>query len=134
MKTNKNLFIFQQLLMIALFCYFILIEDGFIYRLSWRPSFAFALAFFHIGTLSSLFLTILSKDLSKEKEELLFCFNIFVYNSTLTLFLYHNCQVKTNQLIQNYFFGLLFLSYSLIMLFQTYSAYLIFKSIKNKNE
>ena len=132
MTKNKILSISQQLLLIALFCYFILIDECFIYRLNWRPSFAFALAFFHIGTLTSLYLTAFSKDFSKEKEDLIFCFNMFVYTGSLALFYYHNCLVETNNLIQNYLFGLLMLSYSLILLFQTYSEYQNLKSIKKQ--
>ena len=123
MKTRKLKFTLQQILMILIINYLILVDEGFIYKTHWLPSFAFAILFFHLGTFSALYATLTSKTFTEEKEQFILNFNFFIYLSFLGLLLYHNCQVATNKLIFNYCFGLFTLTYSIIFLFETYSSY-----------
>ncbi len=137
MKRNKILFLLQQILIIASYCYIILYDEGFIFRESMKPTLIFAMAFFHTGTISSFYVTIVSVDFSKQKEEFLFNFNMFIYSGTMTLLMYHNCQMLTTQLIVYYFFGLFTLCYTLYFLLETYNSYIIYKStqiINPKNQ
>ena len=128
MNRNKIFSLAYQVLSITGVCYFVLFDAGFIYRTHWLPSFIFAMAFFHVGTFISLYVTIMSKELSKEKEELIYNFSFFVFCGFITLLLYHNCQIVTNQFIINYLFGLFLSVYSIIFLFKIYYSYLIYKS------
>ena len=123
MKTKKIKFISEQILFILLFNYLIVIDSGFIYKTHWLPTFVFALLFFHAGTFATLYATITSKAFSKEKEQLLFNFNLFIYLSFIGLLLYYNCQVATNNLVINYCLGLYMLVNAIIFLFETYSSY-----------
>ena len=123
MKRKKAFFIIEQILIILITNYLILIESGFIYKTHWLSTFAFAIVFFHLGTFMSLYATITAKTLTKEKEQFIFNFNFFVYISFLGLLLYHNCHVATNDLVINYFFCLYMLAISIIFLFEMYSSY-----------
>jgi hypothetical protein len=123
MKRKKTSLIIEQILIILLINYLILIESGFIYKTHWLPTFAFAIVFFHLGTFTSLYATITAKTFTKEKEQFIFNFNFFVYLSFLGLILYHNCNVATNDLVINFCFGLYMLANSIIFLFETYFSY-----------
>lgn len=123
MKHKKAFFILEQILLMFAINYLFLFEDGFIYKTHWLPSFAFAIVFFHLGTFMSLYATITSKTFTKEKEQLIFNFNFFIYLSFIGLLLYHNCQVATNNLAINYYFGLYMLANAIIFLFETHSSY-----------
>ncbi len=123
MKRKKVSFIIEQVLFILFINCLFLIEDDFIYKTHWLPSFAFATVFFHLGTFMSLYVTITSKTFTKEKEQVIFNFNFFIYLSFIGLLLYHNCLVATNTLAINYFFGLYMLANSIIFLFETFSSY-----------
>jgi hypothetical protein len=96
MKRKKAFFILEQILLILFINCLFLIEDDFIYKTHWLPSFAFAIVFFHLGTFMSLYATITSKTFTKEKEQVIFNFNFFIYLSFIGLLLYHNCLVATN--------------------------------------
>lgn len=119
----KTKFIIEQILFILLINYLILIDSGFIYKTHWLPTFAFAMVFFHAGTFLSLYATITSKVFTKEKEQLLFSFNFFIYLIFIGLLLYHNCQVKTNELMLNYGLGLYMLINAIIFLFEIKASY-----------
>jgi hypothetical protein len=123
MKTKKTQSIIFQVLIILCINYLILIDEGFIFKTQWKPTFIFALAFFHLGTFSSLYATFISKILSKEKEAFIFNFNMFFYLSFVGLLLYNNCQVQTHNLMGNYSIGLLMLFISIIFLFETVDSY-----------
>ncbi|MCF8423842.1 MAG: hypothetical protein K9H41_05825 [Bacteroidia bacterium] len=123
MKRKKAFFIIEQIVIILLINYLILIESGFIYKTHWLSTFAFAIIFFHLGTFMSLYATITAKIFTKEKEQFIFNFNFFVYLSFLGLILYHNCHVATNDLVINYCFGLYMLANAIIFLFETYFSY-----------
>ena len=137
MKKNKILFLLEQILIMATFCYVILFDEGFIFRESMKPTLIFAMAFFHTGTFLSFYATIQSVDITKQKEEFLFNFNMLIYSGTITLLMYHNCQMLTTQLIVYYFFGLFTLFFTLYFLLETYHSYIIYKStqlINPKNQ
>lgn len=123
MKTKKTQSLIFQVLIILCINYLILIDEGFIFKTQWKPTFIFALAFFHLGTFSSLYATFISKTLSKEKEAFIFNFNMFFYLSFVGLLLYYNCQVQTNNLMGNYSIGLFMLFISIIFLFETVDSY-----------
>jgi len=139
MKRNKILFLLQQILIMATYCYVILYGDGegFIFRESMKPTLIFAMAFFHTGTFSSFYATLISLDFSEQKEEVLFNFNMFIYSGTITLLMYHNCQMQTTQLFVYYCFGLFTLFYTLHFFMEAYKNYIIYKSsqlINPKNQ
>ena len=123
MKKQKVKFIIAQLLFILIINYLILIDSGFIFKTHWRPTFIFALTYYHVGTFITLYATFISKTLSKEKEDFLFTFNMFFYTSFIGLCLYHNCQVEPNDLVTNYTFGLIALFISITLLFETIASY-----------
>jgi hypothetical protein len=123
MKRKKAFFIIEQIVIILLINYLILIESGFIYKTHWLSTFAFAIIFFHLGTFMSLYATITAKIFTKEKEQFIFNFNFFVYLSFLGLILYHNCHVATNDLVINYCCCLYMLANAIIFLFETYFSY-----------
>ncbi len=127
MKTQKTKFIILQVLAILTINYLILIDEGFIFKTHWKPTFIFALTFFHLGVFSSLYATIISKSISSEKENFLFNFNMFFYLSFVGLLLYHNCQVQSNNLISYYGIGLFMLFNSIVVLFETFESYKKYK-------
>ena len=123
MKTNKIKFILVQLLFIVFINYMLLINDGFIFKTHWKPTFIFALTYYHIGTFITLYATLISKNLSSEKENFLFNFNMFFYISFIGLLLYHNCHIESNNLMENYTYGLIILFMSITILFETIASY-----------
>ena len=123
MKKQKVKFIIAQLLFILIINYLILIDSGFIFKTHWKPTFIFALTYYHLGTFITLYATLISKNLSKEKEDFLFNFNMFFYTSFIGLLLYHNCQIESNNLVTNYSYGLFILFISVILLSETFSSY-----------
>ncbi len=127
MKKQKVKFIITQLLFILIINYLILIDSGFIFKTHWRPTFIFALTYYHIGTFIILYATFISKPLLKEKEDFLFTFNMFFSTSFIGLLLYHNCQVEPNDLVTNYTFGLFILFISITLLFETVASYKTYK-------
>ena len=136
MKTRKIKFMIEQVFFILLMNYLFVIKSGFIYKSYWLPTFAIATLFFHTGTFVTLYTTIVSKTLTKEKERLLFNFNILIYSSYLGLLFLHNCQVESGSLILNYCFGLYMLINVTVILFETYSSYIKYistKIINNQN-
>jgi hypothetical protein len=54
MKKQKVKFIITQLLFILIINYLILIDSGFIFKTHWRPTFIFALTYYHVGTFITL--------------------------------------------------------------------------------
>ena len=136
MKTKKTQSIIFQILIILSINYLILIVEGFIFKTHWAPNFIFTLAFFHFGTFSSLYATLISIILSKEKEEFIFNFNMFFYISFVGLLFYHNCLIQTDTLMVNYIIGLFMLFMSIIFLFETVNSYKKYNSsliINTKN-
>lgn len=123
MKTKKVKFIIAQILFILLINYLILIDEGFIYKTHWLPTFAFAILFFHVGAFSTIYLAITSKLFTNEKEQFLFDFSAFIYLTFIGLLLYHNCQVKTSDLLINYCLGLYILMNAVYFLFETHNSY-----------
>lgn len=123
MKRKKAFFILEQILFIIAINYLFLVEDGFIYKTHWLPSFVFAMVFFHLGTFMSLYATITSTVLTKENKQLIHDFNFFVYISFIGLLCFHNCLVNSGNLILNYCLGTYLLMNSIIFLFETYSSY-----------
>lgn len=129
MNLKKYTFIFEQIIFILLVNYLILIQEQFIFKTHWLPTFAFALLFFHVGTFSTLYVTITSKEWSREKEELLFDCNIFIYLTFVGLLLYHNCHVKTSNLPMYYAMGIYILINAILFLFETLKSYKKYRSI-----
>lgn len=128
MKTKKYRFIIEQVLFILFINYLVLFYEGFIYKTHWKSTFIFAMAFFHMGTFGSLYATIISKPLSSEKKEVLFNFNFFIYTGFISLMIYHNCQITSNNLASQYCFGLYMLIFVVAFLVETYRAYKKYKS------
>jgi hypothetical protein len=133
MKHKKTFFILEQIIMIAITNYIILFESNFIYKTHWKPTFAFALAFYHIGTFMSLYFTFKIKEFTNEKENVLFTYNMFFLLGFTTLLVYHNLHMVTDNLITTYTIGLTFLMLSIILLFETYNSYYKYKSSININ-
>jgi hypothetical protein len=128
MKTKQITFLIEQVLIILVVCFLLLIQEGFIYKASWKSTFIFSLAFFHIGTFASLYLTFVSKTWTPKKEGVFQNFNFFVYLGFISLCLYHNCLIQTDHLPFHYFFGLFTLSFSIVFLFETYFSYIKYKT------
>jgi hypothetical protein len=133
MKNKKTKFIIEQIIVIVLLNYSFLIVDGFIYKTHWLPTFAFAVLFFNAGTFTTLYATIRSKLLTKEKAQLLFDLNIFIYLSFIGLLIYHDCHVATNNMIFNYWLGIYILINVIIFLFESYSSYKNYKASLSTN-
>ena len=128
MKTTKAKFIIEQILIILLINYFLLVEEHFMERKHWLPSFVFAQIFFHLGVFASLYATIVSKHFTDEKYQLILNFNLFIYSSQLCLLFCHNCLVETNDLIWNYSFGMFMIANVTLFIFEIRSSYKKFKA------
>lgn len=131
MKPKKYKLIILQIIAIALVNYLIVFDSGFIYKTHWKPTYIFALAFFHIGTFCSLYASIRCKELTSEKREVIFNYNAFLYLSFLGLLFWHNCQVATDNLALNYGLGLTVLFMAIILLYDTYISFKAYQLSKN---
>lgn len=130
MKTKQTTFIIEQILIIVGINYLILISEGFLFKAPWQPTFSLALAFFNVGTLSSLYLTFTDKSFSILKEIFLFNFNLFIYLSFVSLLVYHNSQVRAHSNFLHTSLGLLTLFFAVVFLFETVKSYKTYKTAK----
>lgn len=130
MKSKQNTFIIEQILIILGINYLILISEGFLFKSPWQPTFSLALAFFNIGTLSSLYLTIKAKSFSIQKEIFLFNFNLVIYLSFVSLLVYHNYQVRAHSNFLHTSLGLLTFFFAVVFLFDTVASYKTYNTAK----
>jgi predicted neutral ceramidase superfamily lipid hydrolase len=130
MKTKQTTFIIEQILIIVGINYLILISEGFLFKAPWQHTFILALAFFNVGTLISLYLTITDKSFSIMKEIFLFNFNLFIYLSFVSLLIYQNSHVRPHSNFTLSFLGLLTLFFAAVFLFETVSSYNKYKTVK----
>lgn len=130
MKAKQNTFIIEQILIILGINYLILISEGFLFKSPWHPTFSLALAFFNIGTLSSLYLTIKAKSFSIQKEIFLFNFNLVIYLSFVSLLVYHNYQVRAHSNFLHTSLGLLTFFFAVVFLFDTVASYKTYNTAK----
>ena len=131
MKPKKYKLIILQIIAIILVNYLIVIDSGFIYKTHWKPTYIFALAFFHIGTFCSLYASMRCKELTTQKREVIYNYNAFVYLSFLALLFWHNCHVATDNLVFNYSLGLPILFMAVILLYDTYISFKVYQLSKN---
>ena len=130
MKTNQTTFIIEQILIIVGINYLMLISEGFLFKEHWKPTFIFALTFFNVGTLISLYLTFTDKSFSILKEIFLFNFNLVIYLSFVSLLVYHNSKVRAHVNFFHTTLGLLTLFFAVVFLFETVTSYKTFKTAK----
>ena len=123
MKTNQTTFIIEQILIIVGINYLILINEGFLFKETWQPTFSLALAFFNVGTLISLYLTFTDKSFSILKEIFLFNFNLFIYLSFVSLLICQNSHVISDSNFTISSLGLLTLFFAVVFLFETVTSY-----------
>lgn len=127
MKTSKIKFAAEQLFFILLFNYILLFDSDFIYRENLHPTILFIITFFNMGTFSSLYYTLKTKGLTKEKESVLFSYNCFIYLFFIFLCVLNNCSIKSDSLMTNCFLAICILIITVVFIFETYAAYKAFK-------
>ena len=123
MKTKQTTFIIEQILIIVGINYLMLISEGFLFKEHWKPTFIFALTFFNVGTLISLYLTFTDKSFSILKEIFLFNFNLFIYLSFVSLLICQNSHVISDSNFTISSLGLLTLFFAVVFLFETVTSY-----------
>ena len=130
MKTTQTTFIIEQILIIVGINYLILINEGFLFKETWQPTFSLALAFFNVGTLISLYLTFTDKSFSILKEIFLFNFNLFIYLSFVSLLICQNRHDRPQSNFTLSSLGLLTLFFAVVFLFETVTSYKTYNKAK----
>ena len=123
MKTKKITFIIEQVFFIVLVNYLLLFDDGLIFKRALQPDLIFALAFFHLGTFSSLYASIRSKNFSVEKENILFQLNMVFYLGFVSLLLFQKCSYESDSLAVYYGIALYLLLNTTLFLFAAGRSY-----------
>ena len=127
MSSKKRIFLFVQLIAIAVINWLILVQEGFIFRSHWPFTLCFSLFYFHAGSLLTFYVGLQSKIFSKEKANLLGSLNGFILTSFLFLLCFHNCYVKNENTLFYYFLGVFMIFVSILFLFDSRKAYLKYR-------
>lgn len=126
MKNKKIKSILEQSIFI-LGINLLLIYDGVLSFKNWSVMLTIAFSLFHAGTFLSLYHTILSKNYTQQKDELIFHYNFSVYLLMMCLFLLNRFMIAGNHLIWNYFLTLFFLFLLAGFIYNTRSSYVAYK-------
>lgn len=125
MKTRKTKSIIQQIIIILSFNFAFLVgNSNFNINSGFGSELIFILAFFHTGAFTSLYVTFESKELTKEKNVVLFKFIYFILFFSLFLVFYFKCQPKTPNVISCYILGMLTLIQSVVVAIETFKSYM----------
>lgn len=125
---KKTKFIAEQITFIALVNYLLLFNEGLIYNSYLSANITGALAFFHLGTLSTLLMTIRSKDFSTEKESLLTNVNVFFYLGFITLLLFQKFTKINDQLPLLYAIALILLFLTMNFFLESIRSYHLYRA------
>lgn len=122
MKTQKTRSIIEQVLFISIIN-FLMFKEGLLTTTHWNAGIIIAFALFHLGTFFSLYVTITSKEISTEKDKLIFNFNFSVYLVFMCALLLNNFLFASEHLLLNYFLALFFLFLSTSFISNTNDSY-----------
>ena len=132
MKTTKTKSIIVQLLIILSFNFAFLIgNSNFSINNGFGPELILILAFFHTGAFTSLYITLESKEFTKEKNVVLFKFIFFILFFSLFLVFYLKCQPKTPNALSCYLQGILTLLQSVVLAIETFKSYMRYRATIN---
>jgi thiamine transporter ThiT len=125
--SNKVSLILEQVIFLGLINYLLLIQEGFIFKDYWLPTFCVSLAYFHLGIFIALYYTLKSKTISIEQYNFLSDYLTFILFGFITFICYHNFHVSSSQLVLNYVLCLCALAFTVVFLYETYSSYKTFQ-------
>ena len=127
MKNKKTRSIIEQISFISIIN-FLMFKEGLLTTTHWGVGITIAFALFHLGTFFTLYVTITSKDISSEKDKLIFNFNFSIYLVFMCLLLLNNFLFESEHLLMNYFLSLFFLFLSTSFISDTRASYIAYKN------
>ena len=133
-KTKKNKFLFVQLINLLGIDYLVLIDEGFLYKEKWLPTFVLAIIILHIGFFTSIYYTFKLRLITDKLYDLITNYIIFIQFAFITLCFLHNCQVKTENLAFNFFGATSMLFLTIIYGFEIWTSYQKHKSCTITNQ
>lgn len=106
MTLKKIEFIAVQLLALLLVNYLLLVNEGFLYRGHWPISLCLALLYLHTIGFGTLYATFITKEFTPTKRKILV--NLFGFGlvSFTALLCFHNCHVKSGNVVMDYGLGI----------------------------
>ena len=132
-EIKKHKLLTEQLTILLLIDFLLLINDEFLFKEKWLPTFTFSILFLHLGFFISFIYVIKSKSVTNTLNKILTDYICCILLGFISLCFIHNCQVKSDNLGYNFILALIMLFMAVWFGFDTLTNYKKINLIKNKN-